>query len=204
MGKEILTFEDTEIEKSKFYSYKSIVSLRKVDIEKALVSNKIYFGEKSYKYFIGYLHNDNRVKPLHLMVPKKGAYVKIYDGQTKWMYFLIEDDDLLEKYNTIWDEVSADIKKEFDSKPVYNRIYLKTKIKSQADEVTDLYDKKNLKVDYNHTCLAVIGLDSALKKDENYYPQVLLKECKYIEKKVIRHIDDNLSDFSSHGESDKE
>ena len=204
MGKEILTFEDTEIEKSKFYSYKSIVSLRKVDIEKALVSNKIYFGEKSYKYFIGYLYNDNRVKPLHLMVPKKGAYVKIYDGQTKWMYFLIEDDDLLEKYNTIWDEVSADIKKEFDSKPVYNKIYLKTKIKSQADEVTDLYDKKNLKVDYNHTCLAVIGLDSALKKDENYYPQVLLKECKYIEKKVIRHIDDNLSDFSSHGESDKE
>ena len=27
------------------------------------------------------------------------------------MYFLIEDDDLLKKYNTIWDKVSADIKK---------------------------------------------------------------------------------------------
>ena len=27
------------------------------------------------------------------------------------MYFFIEDDDLLEKYNTIWDKVSADIKK---------------------------------------------------------------------------------------------
>ena len=26
-------------------------------------------------------------------------YVKSYDGQTKWMYFLIEDNDLLEKYN---------------------------------------------------------------------------------------------------------
>ena len=26
--------------------------------------------------------------------------------------FLIENDDLLEKYNTIWDKVSADIKKE--------------------------------------------------------------------------------------------
>ena len=24
------------------------------------------------------------------------AYVKNYDGQTKWMYFLIEDDDILE------------------------------------------------------------------------------------------------------------
>ena len=33
-----------------------------------------------------------------------------------------------------------------------------------------------------------------IKKDDNYYPQVFLKECKYIEKKVIRHINDDLSD----------
>ena len=37
------------------------------------------------------------------------------------MYFSVEDDDLLEKYNTIWDKVSADIKKEFDDEPVYNK-----------------------------------------------------------------------------------
>ena len=36
--------------------------------------------------------------------------VKSYGGHTKWMYFLIEDDELLEKYNTIWDKVSTDIK----------------------------------------------------------------------------------------------
>ena len=41
------------------------------------------------------------------MLPKARAYVKSYDGQTKWMYFLIEDDNLLEKYKTIW----ADLKK---------------------------------------------------------------------------------------------
>ena len=91
------------------------------------------------------------------------------------MYFLIEDDDLLEKYNTIWDKVSANIKKEFDSDPVYNKEFLKTKIKYHGDEVTDFYDKKFFKMDYNHTCLAVISLDSALKKDENYYPQVFVK-----------------------------
>ena len=105
------------------------------------------------------------------------------------MYFLIQDDDLLEKYNTIWDKVGTDIKKALDSGP---------------DEVTDFYDKKIPKVDSNHTCLAVISLDSALKKDENYYPQVFLKECKYIEKKVLRHINDNLSDFPYSDDSDKE
>ena len=100
------------------------------------------------------------------------------------MYFLIEDDDLLKNYNTIWDKVRADIKKEkFDSKPASNETFLKTIIKNNGDEVTDFYYKEIPKADSNHTCLAVISLDSALKKDENYYPQVFLKECKYIEKK---------------------
>ena len=64
---------------------------------------------------IGYLHNDHKVKPLHIMLPKTSAYVKRYDEQTKWMYFLIKDDDVLEKYNIIWDKVRADIKKYLDS-----------------------------------------------------------------------------------------
>ena len=50
------------------------------------------------------------------------------------------------------------------------------------------YDKKIIKVGSNHSCLAVISLDSACKKDDNYYLQVFLKECKYIEKKVVRHM----------------
>ena len=81
---------------------------------------------------------------------------------------------------------------------------MKTKIKSYGDEVTDFYDKRISKVDSNHTCLAVISLDSALKKDDNYYRQVFLKECKYIEKKVIRHINDNFSHLSSSDDDDDE
>ena len=44
------------------------------------------------------------------MPPEISASVISFDGQTKWMYFLIEDDGLLEKYNTIWDKVNTDIK----------------------------------------------------------------------------------------------
>ena len=46
---------------------------------------------------------------------------------------------------------------------------MKIKIKSHGDEVTGFYDKEIPKVDSNHTCLAVIGLDS---KKENYYWQM--------------------------------
>ena len=48
------------------------------------------------------------------MLPKISAYVESYDKQIEWMYYLIQDDELLEIYNTIWDKVSTDIKKEFD------------------------------------------------------------------------------------------
>ena len=73
------------------------------------------------------MHNNNKVKPLYKIHPKKSAYEKSYDGRTKWMYILIEDDDLLKKYNTIWDKVSADIKEEFDSETAYDKEFLKAK-----------------------------------------------------------------------------
>ena len=60
--------------------------------------------------------------------------------------------------------------------------FFENKVKSHGDEVTDFYTKEIPKVDSNHMCLAIISLDSALKKDENYYPQVFLKQCKYIKK----------------------
>ena len=71
------------------------------------------------------MHDDDKVKPLHIMLPETNTYVKSYDGPTKRMYFLIENDDLLEKYDTICDKVCADLKKEFDSRPVYNKKNLK-------------------------------------------------------------------------------
>ena len=55
---------------------------------------------------------------------------------------MYENDDLLAKYNSICDKVSADIKEEFDSKPAYNNFFLEIKKKSHGNgnEVTGFYD----------------------------------------------------------------
>ena len=88
MGKETLMFGDIEIEKS-------LIAIKSLLFKKMLIlSEKVLV---SSKYFIVCLCNDHKVKPLHIMLPKARFHVKSYDGQTKWMYFLIEDDDLLEK-----------------------------------------------------------------------------------------------------------
>ena len=67
MGAEILRFADIEIGKNKFYCYKTSIFFKKdADIEKVLVCNKFFLEEKIYKYFIGYLYIDDRVKSLHV------------------------------------------------------------------------------------------------------------------------------------------
>ena len=45
-------------------------------------------------------------------------------------FFLVKDGELLEKHNDIWEKANKNIKKEFDSEPVYDEKYLKTKIKN--------------------------------------------------------------------------
>ena len=60
---------------------------------------------------------------------KMGAYRRNFD-ETKYMCFLIENNELLEKQNEIWDKFSNAIKKGFDGESVYSEKYLKTKIKS--------------------------------------------------------------------------
>ena len=57
------------------------------------------------------------------MLPKTSVYVKRYDGETKWMHFCIEDDELLENitefgYNISYNKVSNSIKKELDCEPI--------------------------------------------------------------------------------------
>ena len=102
MGRDILTFVNIEIVENKFYHYKSPIFFQKMWILKMYQClRRFLLVKKQNKCFTCYLHNDYKIKPLHIMLPKTGACRKNYDGQTKWMYFLIEDDDLQKKYNTI-------------------------------------------------------------------------------------------------------
>ena len=75
------------------------------------------------------------------MHSKASAYVKDYNEKTNWVYFLIKDDELLNKCNTIWDKIN-DTKIELNDKPVHNKKFLKTGTKFYVDEATDFLDKE--------------------------------------------------------------
>ena len=122
------------------------------------------------------------------------AYRRDFD-ETKYISFLIKDDELLEKYNEIWEKVKSSIKKKFYSEPVYNEKYVKAKIKSYDGKInTIFYNNKIPKEGSQFICLSVILIDSVYRTGKNYYPQVLLEECKYVakEKKMPEYITDYI------------
>ena len=119
--KEILKFGD--IEKRKFHYFKYPIGIYNVDIDKILISNKIYFYKKGFSYFVGY-KDHNKVKPLHKMLPKMCGYAKRF-GE---IHVFFNKRWTVKKYNEIWNKVSNGIKKGFASKPMYKEKYLKTKI----------------------------------------------------------------------------
>ena len=51
MEKTIRKVGDIEIQKQKFYQ---LVSIKNINIYKIIVSNKVSFAQKGFKYFIGY------------------------------------------------------------------------------------------------------------------------------------------------------
>ena len=50
----IIKFGDIEIQKQKYHQHKELISIKNIDINKIVVSNKVSFGKKGFKCFIGY------------------------------------------------------------------------------------------------------------------------------------------------------
>ena len=50
----IIKFGDIEIQKQKFLQHKRPFSIKNININKIVVSNKVSFGKKGFKYFICY------------------------------------------------------------------------------------------------------------------------------------------------------
>ena len=116
---------------------------------------------------------------------------------------------LLNKYNKIWGKVEELLNVKLESKPVYgeDEKYTKAKIKSYKDKVnTNFQGKKTPKENLSYKCLSIITLESIIKANKKYYPQILLDECKYEvkNKKVENLINGDLELTSSDNESDKE
>ena len=79
------------------------------------------------------------------------------------------------------------MKIDFESKLVYDDDdkYIKTKIKIYENSIiTNFHNKKMSKEKAPCKCLSIVRIDSVIKANKKYYPQMLLEECKYIQEKI--------------------
>ena len=132
------------------------------------------------------------------------AYRRDFD-ETKYISFLIKDDELLEKYNEIWEKVKNSIKKYLDNEPVYHEKYINAKIKSYNEKInTNFHNNRIPKEGSEFICLSVVLINSILRAGKKYYPQVFLEDCKFVvkEKKMPENITNDI-EISSH-DSDRE
>ena len=117
-------------------------------------------------------------------------------------FFLVYDQEVLNKYNKIWDKIKDSFGKRLDSEPVYNDKYIKTKISLYS---INFYDTKMLIENKRYFCLFVILLDSIFANlHKEYYSQIFLKECKYTvkNKEIMNNINEELELDESDDEYD--
>ena len=83
---------------------------------------------KGFTYFIDY-KDVNIARPLCIILPQMSGYIKHFENGGKNMSFMIEDDSVLVKYNQIWNNVKKTLNIKFHSMPVYDKKYIKPKLK---------------------------------------------------------------------------
>ena len=57
------------------------------------------------------------------------GYIKYFEKGEKSMSFMVKDDDVLDKYNKMWDKIKEKLTIKFHSMPVYDKTYIKAKVK---------------------------------------------------------------------------
>ena len=128
------------------------------------------------------------------------GYIKYFDNGRKDMSFLIEDEDVYLKYAGIWNKIKKLLSVKFNSQPIHDDKYIKTKVKTFGETINTLFSNNRVPKERSYyICIVAICVDSVLKIKGRNDPQVYLEQCKYKEKqkKIADFIGDEVSLSSS-------
>ena len=120
------------------------------------------------------------------------------------MSFMVKDDNVLDKYNKIWNKIKEKLSIKFHSMPVYDETYIKAKVREFDGKIkTNFLGNEVPKENMHYTCIACITIDSVMRMDKKNFPQVYLEEYKYRVKEIqmSRFIN---AELESDSESDSE
>ena len=119
MSEKTLKSYDIRVNKKEFHKSKQPIDLDLVNVDQIVISDKFKHSDDGFKYFIGYKEGEI-VKPLCIILPQMTGYIKYFENGGKNMSFVIKDDDVLDKYNEIWDKIKEKLNIKLYTMPVYD------------------------------------------------------------------------------------
>ena len=173
MSEQTLKFDENVVNKKDLHASKEAIALNLVDSSEMLLYDKFKVSDGDCKYFIGYLHDDDVIKALCIVLPQMSGYINYFDNGRKNMSFLIEDESVYLKYTKIWKKIKKLLNIKFRSQPIHDDKYIKTKVKTFDEAINTSFSKKKVPKEKSHyICIAAVYIDSVLKKDEKNHLQV--------------------------------
>ena len=121
MSEKTLKFDNIRVNEKEFCKSKQLINLDLINVDQIVVSDKFKHSDNGFKYFIGYKEGEI-VKPLCIILPQMSGYIKYFDIGSKNMSFMVKNDDVLDKYNEIWDKIKETLNIKFHSMPDYDEI----------------------------------------------------------------------------------
>ena len=120
MSEKTLKFNNIKLNKKKFHKSKQPIDLKSVNVDQIIVSDKFKHSNDGFRY-------RKIAKPLCIILPQMSGYIKYFENGSKNLSFFVRDDNVLNKYNEIWNGIKNKLNIKFHSKPVYDQKYLKAK-----------------------------------------------------------------------------
>ena len=166
MSVKTLKFNNIILNKKEFHKSKQPIDLKSVSVDQIVVSDRFKHSDEDFKYIIGY-PEDEIVKPLCIILPQMSGYIKYFENGGKNSSFLIKDDNVLNKYNKIWNVIKNKLNIKFHSMPIYDKTYIKVKVREFDVKIkTNFLGNEMPKENMHYTCIVCMTVDSVMKMDK--------------------------------------
>ena len=124
MSEKTLKFKSIWLDKKELHKSKEPIHLISVILDQIVVSDKFKHNNKGFGYQEGEI-----IKPLCIILPQMSGYIKYFEYGAKNMSFFIKNNEVLDKYNEIWDVIKNKLGIKFHSEPVSDETYIKAKVR---------------------------------------------------------------------------
>ena len=166
MSEKTPKFDNIRVNKKEFYKSKQPIDLGLANVNQIVISDRFKFSDDGFEYFIGYKEGEI-VKPLCIILPQMSGYKRYFENGGKNMSFVVKDDDVLDRYNEIWDKIKEKLSINFHSTAVSDEKYIKAKVRELDGVIkTNFLGDKVPKENKHYTCIACITIDCVMRMEK--------------------------------------